>query len=1455
MADIDAPKPGLEQVAKPVNLIPVGLKEAALDSPTFRATTIHFSDQVELVERWLDGYVKSTGKLVHEVSALEDLVNTFLARSVPPASISEAVFDHDYTLLAVQRYGEGAREFWSHTISGMRKMDSMVIEPIRAFLQGELRNFKEAKKYFDQAQKTFDGLISRYAAQTKTKEASSLREDAFQLYEARKAYIRASIEFCVLAPQVRSTLDKLLVRIFSDQWQDLKKSREALTLTSNKWGNEMERIRSWSVEMEVGEKMFKKELQGAGRLLEETATSTSRPSRELDDYAVSSTPYMGSKGPSTLALQTNPKTGPVRAEKQSWLFLRTLTGKPTRTVWIRRWFFVKNGIFGWLVQGSRTGGVEESDRIGVLLCNVKPAFQEERRFCFEVKTKDNTILLQAETHSELTDWIETFENAKRKALEDTSNSDDPSGGLQGKEAAFAISPPSAPEFAAKPVDSHGHHGSDDLQIGIFDRSSTLPVPELDSAGSLVNRSSFDVTATRRLTGDREGEGSRDHAARIIQKLDLHRKSNASPQLSGSPAATTPTAAFGGSGGGIASLISSSHNILPVYSTPAGGQAGLSSSHDKPSAEVTLASVAAAGAARDVPFTSLAPSTLANPPAPTNLSKTAVVVSGERGIGIGLSDVTGGMPSGIMANLWGSSNWGYINRIERGEINPPQVQHLTPGTARPRPSGSSSRRMETSMGENGTPDSPSQRSASVTVGSPDGKRGSSPSPSRTPLRTSRHRNTISLDTDAAKLQRSTFQPEAFPPNYPVQLKTQEAQFRMLFPNVPLEDKVLLVFRATWNPNDQQEFPGRVYVTPREIYFYSHHLGLVLTSSIGLDDLDEVTAAPGKECDFLFLHFKEGRSKSGYTRVTVKIFLGDLRLLQRRLNLLIEKCDAEEPPDLQTLLNDLIRLEQDDAGRSPSIESWEEVPISTPVDSGPSKNRDALSRREKDLRASLRVDRGLHNDPRRFQDSRDVTKFKLPTQPVEYRPKGISRASVERKFDISPKALFHVIFGDKSAVFQLLYQERRAHRVKQSPWISLDDFHKQRQFEYEIEQLSLLGQAQEAKVLDSQSIDVLDDHLCYVVTDRKTPWHLPYRQHFLLISKIVVTHVAKSRCKLTIYTHVEWTQGPPLWKDLIERQAYLDLDRDALDLADVVTEQVGRLGAHSRTKKAIHIFGHVGHQGQGSDVSLAPTSTRPADRRLYIRQHTLPRMLLDLSGSVAESAVSSLIMWTFAALESIWKICNAHSILLGVLVLSITTNLFYSSRDTSIWWSERGAVRFMARMGVHPNSKMSKAVYLYDIEEVIHNQTDSLSSSQSKCFTTFQSLSSLGDPSAPVSMVEAPLSYSPAKATARRLRRTREHIALHRHDLLVAMRVVNSIERETVFAQWENWLSEEMSKCGQLERILKDDTQTSQNPSRNSGSKNEGRDAQAMKAWYEEYCGSCQEETQRLQARGSSSAARA
>lgn len=121
---------------------PVGLKEAALDSPTFRAGFTHFSEQFDYLEKWLENYVRSVTSLSKEVSNFERLMNGFLTAVSSPPHVSEAVVDHDHALLTMKRYSEGAKDFWATTIYGLKRMDVNMVEPIRFFLQNDLRSFK-----------------------------------------------------------------------------------------------------------------------------------------------------------------------------------------------------------------------------------------------------------------------------------------------------------------------------------------------------------------------------------------------------------------------------------------------------------------------------------------------------------------------------------------------------------------------------------------------------------------------------------------------------------------------------------------------------------------------------------------------------------------------------------------------------------------------------------------------------------------------------------------------------------------------------------------------------------------------------------------------------------------------------------------------------------------------------------------------------------------------------------------------------------------------------------------------------------------------------------------------------------------------------------------------------------------------------------------------------------------
>jgi hypothetical protein len=91
-------------------------------------------------------------------------------------------------------------------------------------------------------------------------------------------------------------------------------------------------------------------------------------------------------------------------------------------------------------------------------------------------------------------------------------------------------------------------------------------------------------------------------------------------------------------------------------------------------------------------------------------------------------------------------------------------------------------------------------------------------------------------------------------------------------------------------------------------------------------------------------------------------------------------------------------------------------------------------------------------------------------------------------------------------------------------------------------------------------------------------------------------------------------------------------------------------------------------------------------------------------------------------------------------------------------------------------------------------------------------------------------------------------------MVAMRVVNNVEREMMRAEWENWLLDENARCKQAQVLLRE-SRANSSPNK----KTKGTDAQkileakererkdkldVLRAWQEEYCGSCKLEQELL-----------
>jgi hypothetical protein len=232
-----------------------------------------------------------------------------------------------------------------------------------------------------------------------------------------------------------------------------------------------------------------------------------------------------------------------------------------------------------------------------------------------------------------------------------------------------------------------------------------------------------------------------------------------------------------------------------------------------------------------------------------------------------------------------------------------------------------------------------------------------------------------------------------------------------------------------------------------------------------------------------------------------------------------------------------------------------------------------------------------------------------------------------------------------------------------------------------------------------------------------------------------------------------------------------------------------------------------------------------------------LLLETFLSFLETSVSFLMMWAFDIVRWSWKTVSAHKIILVMLAISGILNGYYSSRDSWDWWHERHAGNFMARLGVQPNLVMSKAIYMRDIEDAVANSTIwAGTGNASDCFATFHE-QTMRYSDMPLSLSTSTPRDALTKSAIRRFQQTRERLGMYRHNLLVALRIVNSIEKEVIQTEWERWLREETRRCRQVEVLL-------------HGGAAQGDDAKAervfaehadnVKKWYEEYCSSCRKE---------------
>ncbi|KAI9487540.1 MAG: hypothetical protein EXX96DRAFT_535688 [Benjaminiella poitrasii] len=418
------------------------LYDAITDSPIYRSTSLHFDDQLDLLEKWLESLTKYMKSYVEKLNKFNLETNT-LCKIVIPVGIDDFMIDPNFPGSVIKSFSDSLQTSLAFKTKLVSDLEDNLIQPLQLFIKTHLKEFKDFRKQHEKILERYEAQLYRYTSQSKAKEASAVREEAFRLYEARKSYVRMSGQHVVRILHFRSILEHFLVERFTLATNFHLKEFEG---GSDSWLKLQSNLISWKQWLSDDKDTCNyqlHQLQTSRITTESKYLNAIRPVRDLEKYNINAvTATLNSRHSLDYSSSVLFNNENQMSHKWGYLFARG-----TRNYWTRRWFFLYDGCFGSVnvnPTAKRKGTITMGERVSVLLCDIKPITDVDRRYCFEVMCAHQPpFVLQAETDDEMREWIGAFEKSKRLMLENkkldyknnttaTSFSTDPDASLLDK---------------------------------------------------------------------------------------------------------------------------------------------------------------------------------------------------------------------------------------------------------------------------------------------------------------------------------------------------------------------------------------------------------------------------------------------------------------------------------------------------------------------------------------------------------------------------------------------------------------------------------------------------------------------------------------------------------------------------------------------------------------------------------------------------------------------------------------------------------------------------------------------------------------------------------------------------------------------------------------------------------------------------------------------------------------
>ncbi|XP_071511038.1 arf-GAP with coiled-coil, ANK repeat and PH domain-containing protein 2-like [Diadema antillarum] len=348
----------------------IKFEDCLRDSPKFRASLEDAETDIADLEHKLEKLVKLCNAMVEAGKAYNNAFGSFITGTNEVTKYFKGDdLVQDYLLKFMGAMNESRNYQAILEDQALRA----VSKSLSAFIKGDLKKVKEAKRVFYRISDDYDNALNKNAQTVRTKPQEA--EEAVNVLTAtRSAFGHTALDYVFQINVVQSkerheVLNTLLAfmhaqQTFFHQGYDLLKD---LTPTFKELGTKLQGLNAKA-------KVEKRQMEERHNLVQ-----------ELD---------------SLWNVTFDPAKSPFM---EGYLFKRATNAFKT---WHRRWFTIKDN---QLIYQKRSKGQVSVAAEDLRLCNVKPMDEIDRRFCFEVVSPGKTIVLQADNDNIRLAWIQALQ--------------------------------------------------------------------------------------------------------------------------------------------------------------------------------------------------------------------------------------------------------------------------------------------------------------------------------------------------------------------------------------------------------------------------------------------------------------------------------------------------------------------------------------------------------------------------------------------------------------------------------------------------------------------------------------------------------------------------------------------------------------------------------------------------------------------------------------------------------------------------------------------------------------------------------------------------------------------------------------------------------------------------------------------------------------------------------------